>query len=202
MTALELTTTTFVIKSVDLRHYLDEDGKPWFIAKDVCDYLEIANPADAYNRVWPEYKGVSNADTPGGVQSMITVNEAGLYQLIFTSRKPEAVAFQRWVFETLLPTLRQQGYFKLAGRVVPVERSGRGGWGRQPFLDVIKSRGFSQRVALETMNALPLDGVALVKATSYGNQIYGGARVNDALAKRASAWLNLPPTELFTSWRG
>lgn len=199
MTAIQLTESTFVIKSATLRHHLDEHGEPWFLAKDVCDYLELVNPSNAYARVPDEDRGVRTVDTPSGPQEMIIVNEPGLYRLIFQSRKPEAEAFKRWVFRELLPTLRRQGYYKMPGRELPSERrGGKGGHGRQPFLDVIRARGFSGARALKLMNELPLGDVPLIRETTYGNQTYGGCRVSRALALRASALLNLPVGELFT----
>jgi len=38
---------------------------------------------------------------------MLIVNEYGIYETVFESRKPEAKAFKRWVFE-MLKTLRKQ----------------------------------------------------------------------------------------------
>lgn len=200
MNAIELATSTFVIKSIDLRHHLDEHGDPWFIAKDVCDYLEIVNPSNAYARIPDEDRGVRTTDTPSGSQEMVMINEPGLYRLIFQSRKPEAEDFKRWVFRVLLPTLRRQGYYKMPGRELPGSRpaGGKGGHGRQPLLDVLKARGLAASKALTTMNELPLAGVPLIKLTSYGNQTYGGCRVSRALATRASELLNLPIEELFT----
>jgi BRO family, N-terminal domain len=61
------------------------------------------NVSAACDRVWAENRDeVTGTDTIGRRQQMITVNEPGLYQLIFQSRKPEAVSFQRWVFTGLL----------------------------------------------------------------------------------------------------
>jgi hypothetical protein len=37
------------------------------------------------------------------------VNESGLYSLIFTSNKPEAKAFRKWVTSEVLPTIRKTG---------------------------------------------------------------------------------------------
>ena len=34
-----------------LRTLTDENGEPWFVAKDVCDMLEISNPSDALKRL-------------------------------------------------------------------------------------------------------------------------------------------------------
>lgn len=125
--AVELRQATFVIKSANISHYLDEQGEPWFLARDVCEYLELADTASSVRKVWDENKVKQTAflpsnpgrhsmptgvGTPSGQdQEMWFVNEPGLYQLIFTSRKPEAVAFQRWVFNDLLPALRKNGRY-------------------------------------------------------------------------------------------
>lgn len=199
MTAIELIPSTFVIKSATLRHHLDEHGEPWFLAKDVCDYLEIANPSNAYGRIPAEDRGVSTVDTPSGPQEMVVINEPGLYRLIFQSRKPEAEAFKRWVFRDLLPTLRRQGYYQLPGReVTPPGKGGKGKHGRQPVLDVLRSRGISMARFVEAINQLDLGDLPTVSGGNFANQAYGGCRVSRALATRASALLNLPPEELFT----
>ena len=41
-------------------------------------------------------------------RGMTYIKEAGLYQLIFSSKMPEAIDFQRWVFEEVLPNLRME----------------------------------------------------------------------------------------------
>jgi len=46
---------------------------------------------------------------------MVVVNEPGLYNLIFTSRKPEAKRFKRWVTHEVLPTIRQTGHYAAPG---------------------------------------------------------------------------------------
>jgi prophage antirepressor-like protein len=87
------------------------DGVPWFIAKDVCDILGLGNPAETLRNFPVDEKGISITDTLGGKQEMLTVNEPGLYRLIFQSRKPEAEQFKTWVFNTVLPQIRQTGTF-------------------------------------------------------------------------------------------
>ena len=47
------------------------------------------------------------------------INESGLYSLILTSRKPEAKAFKKWVTSEVLPTLRQQGQYRMASATDP-----------------------------------------------------------------------------------
>jgi prophage antirepressor-like protein len=88
-----------------------KDGEPWFVAKDVCDILEIANSRDALARLDPDEKGVVLTDTPGGVQEVQAVNEPGLYTLILGSRKKEAKAFKRWITHEVIPAIRKTGAY-------------------------------------------------------------------------------------------
>jgi len=87
------------------------DGEPWFVASDVCAVLEITNNRDAVARLDADEKGVATTDTPGGPQQMAVVNEAGLYALVLTSRKPEAKAFKRWIIHEVLPSIRRHGMY-------------------------------------------------------------------------------------------
>ena len=45
---------------------------------------------------------------------MTVVSESGLYALVFTSRKPEAKAFRRWVTGEVLPAIRKTGRYEHA----------------------------------------------------------------------------------------
>jgi prophage antirepressor-like protein len=94
------------------------DNEPWFIAKDVCDVLGIARTSDALRDFPENEKGTVDHRTPGGNQEMLTVNEPGLYRLIFQSRKPEAEKFKAWVFNEVLPQIRKTGSYG------PPEREG------------------------------------------------------------------------------
>ena len=103
------------------------DGEPWFVAKDVCDILDIQNHRDTLRKNLSDWeKGVDTIYTLGGPQQMGFVNEAGLYHLIFISRKPEAEAFRRWVTQDLLPTLRKTGRYEIGTpkrrRLLPRDR--------------------------------------------------------------------------------
>jgi anti-repressor protein len=80
-----------------------------FVAKDVCDILEIKNNRDAISRLDSDEKGVVSTDTPGGRQNLTTVNEFGLYSLVLSSRKPEAKQFKRWITHDVLPSIRKTG---------------------------------------------------------------------------------------------
>jgi len=81
---------------------LQRDGEPWFVAKDVCEVLEM--PTDKGTGRWlahldPEEKGSLRiaAGTSGGNPNTTIISESGLYLLVLKSRKEEAKAFQKWV---------------------------------------------------------------------------------------------------------
>lgn len=90
---------------------IEKDGEPWFIAKDVCDILEISNGRDAVSRLDEDEKDVAISDTPGGKQNMTIISESGVYALIFTSRKPEAENFKRWIRKEVIPSIRKHGAY-------------------------------------------------------------------------------------------
>jgi prophage antirepressor-like protein len=83
---------------------------PHFVAKDVCAVLELFDTS-SLRHLEEDEKGKDTILTLGGAQEMLTVNESGLYALIFRSRKPQARLFRRWVTGTVLPAIRQTGTF-------------------------------------------------------------------------------------------
>lgn len=87
------------------------DGEPWFVARDVCEILDLGNVSQAVARLDGDEKGLILNDTPGGQQEMTHVNEPGLYALILGSRKSEARKFRRWVTHEVLPSIRQHGLY-------------------------------------------------------------------------------------------
>lgn len=91
------------------------DGKP--VANDVATVLGYKNPADAvYRIVKDKNKGICKIQTPGGMQSVSILEEAGIYQLIFGSKLPSAEKFQDWVFEEVLPAIRKTGQYNSGSR--------------------------------------------------------------------------------------
>ena len=85
--------------------------EPWFVAHDVCAALGISNSRQALASLEDDEKGVSITDTLGGPQELATVNESGLYALIFRSRKPQARLFRKWVTSEVLPAIRKTGTY-------------------------------------------------------------------------------------------
>jgi hypothetical protein len=56
-----------------------------------------------------------HSGTRGGAQSYNLISESGLYSLAFTSRKPEAKAFRKWVTAEVLPSIRKHGHYSNRG---------------------------------------------------------------------------------------
>lgn len=96
----------FYFNNAALRTLTDEAGEPWFVAKDVCDILEISNPSDALKRLDDDERSRFNLGRQGETN---IVNEAGLYVLVLGSRKPEAHEFKRLVTHEVLPQIRKTG---------------------------------------------------------------------------------------------
>lgn len=91
-----------------------KDEEPWFVAKDICDILDISQYRDAISTLDEDERASVVVDTLGGPQNMSAVNESGLYTLVFKSRKPEAKAFRKWVTSEVLPAIRKIGQYKAA----------------------------------------------------------------------------------------
>ncbi len=100
---------------VTVRTIVDEAGEPWFVAKDVCEALDIRTDtvrtivdADEVAETNPNTIGVAGGRNP------LIVSEPGLYTLVLKSRKPEAKAFRRWVTHEVLPAIRRTGGYVAA----------------------------------------------------------------------------------------
>lgn len=87
------------------------NGEPWWVAKDICEILEIKNSRRTLMLLDEDEKGVHTVNTLGGPQQVATINESGLYSLILRSRKAEAKAFKRWVTHEVLPSIRKTGSY-------------------------------------------------------------------------------------------
>ena len=87
------------------------EGEPWFVAKDVCECLELTNTSQTLSHLDDDEKGIISNDTPGGKQEMSIISEPGLYSLILRSRKPEAKAFKQWIIHEVVPSIRKRGLY-------------------------------------------------------------------------------------------
>jgi hypothetical protein len=87
------------------------DGEPWFVGKDVAEVLGYTN----HNKALGDHcKGVTKRyplQTPGGLQEVRIISEPDMLRLIVGSKLPAAEAFERWVFEEVLPSIRKTGAY-------------------------------------------------------------------------------------------
>lgn len=158
------------------------NGEPWFVAKDVCDALTLENSRKATASLDDDEKGVSPIVTPSGTQQMTTVNESGLYSLIFQSRKPEARKFRKWVTSEVLPSLRKTGRYEL--RPAASRRMSRGEGARTELLDLLWLIGESLEQGDQAAIALEL-GVSRVAVNRTLNGLNRSSRILMALYKKA-----------------
>ena len=103
----------------EVRTGINEKGDVWFVAKDVCDILELADVSMSLQRLSKSQKLVQTLFVSGQNRDVWTISEGGLYELAFTSRKPIAKEFRLWVTDELLPSIRKANemkYFDLFSR--------------------------------------------------------------------------------------
>ena len=105
----------------EIRTTTKENGVPLFCLKDICDILEIGKPSNVKTRLSDPYVDSINVGVQTGTKrdgtpaiqriAMTFVSEAGLYQAIFMSRKPNAQRFTLWVTNEVLPMIRSTGMY-------------------------------------------------------------------------------------------
>ena len=98
------------------------DNKPYFEGVKVAKILGYTNPHAAISRHCKEpgltFREVgvvtgSKRDGSAIIQkvSKIFIDEGNVYRLIIRSKKAEAEAFEKWIMDEVLPSIRQNGYY-------------------------------------------------------------------------------------------
>jgi len=103
------------------------DGEIWFVAKDICDILEIKNPTDALSGLSDKMKmtlegkeSILAITEDANTVRILLVSEPGMYKLVFKSRKPEAEKFSDRVVTEVLPTIRKTGSYWITRHLSPM----------------------------------------------------------------------------------
>ena len=152
------------------------DNEPWFVGKDVCLTLGYADPTTA---IRSHCRGVQKLhpiiDSLGRKQEVRILPESDVMRLICGSTLPEAVAFEKLVFEEILPSIRKHGgYIKTTGTETPEELYARALTSLKAALDRQKAIAAEQAVQLEMQapdveyarNVLASDGLHTVNAVA------------------------------------
>ncbi len=93
---------------------ITEDGKTLFCGNDVATALGYKNPRKA---LADHCKGVTKryAPTASGQQEMNFIPEGDIYRLAAKSELPGAEAFERWIFDEVLPSIHRDGAYLTPG---------------------------------------------------------------------------------------
>jgi len=92
------------------------DSEPWFVLADLCRVLGLTRGAaqvserldDGVRQPYPIQ------DSMGRTQQATIVSEAGMYEVVIRSDKPEAAEFRRWITSEVLPAIRKTGSYSTA----------------------------------------------------------------------------------------
>ena len=104
---------------IEITSYLDNHQNVFFLGKDVATILGYSDTKEALKRhVSEENKMIRfvKVNCRGRVsrpQHYTIINEPGFYELVFGSKFEFAKKFRQWVFNTVLPSIRKFGYYKL-----------------------------------------------------------------------------------------
>ena len=94
----------------------DNNGEPWFVAKDIAEALGYSNPSRS---VQDHCKYVEILKTTSAVgleipsRGLQIIPESDLYRLIMRSKLESAESFQDWVVEEVLPSIRKKGSYEV-----------------------------------------------------------------------------------------
>ena len=107
-----------------------------FCGPDIANVLGYADRADHMYRILPDYEKVDidvanliphnsgdQVSQHGGLRHMIFITLPGLFRVINSSRKPEAIRFQNWVYHEVLPNLFNYGYYATPDTRMMLEHS-------------------------------------------------------------------------------
>ncbi|HGT0248263.1 TPA: Bro-N domain-containing protein, partial [Clostridioides difficile] len=92
------------------------DNKPYFVGKDVAKSLGYKNTNDAILR---HCKGVVKHEgfKINGIKIAL-ITEGDVYRLIVGSNLPNAEKFESWVFDEVLPSIRETGQYQAQQHVI------------------------------------------------------------------------------------
>lgn len=87
------------------------DGKIYFVASDVAKALGYSNDRDAIARHcrWVAKHDIPHPQSKNKTISVNIIPEGDIYRLVANSQLPNAEKFESWIFDEVLPSIRQNG---------------------------------------------------------------------------------------------
>lgn len=101
----------FEFRGNEIRVVTDDQGEPWFIAKDVADLLEYIDTDQAV-RAHCKAAKTCPVEMTGQARNVKVIPERDLYRLVMRSKMPAAEAFEEWVVGEVLPSIRKTGGYQ------------------------------------------------------------------------------------------
>lgn len=158
----------FQFEAHAVRVVADEHGEPWFVGKDVAEALGYSDHTSAVRQ---HCKGVAKhhpLPTVGGLQEFRVLSEPDVLRLIVSSKLPSAEAFERLVFEEILPSIRRTG-----GYTAPKSKKAKGDRSGLDKLREARALEISMSVAGQLCDRFPSLG-------EHGRQVIFAKIVNQA----------------------
>lgn len=188
---MQNTISVFSFKSQNVRTQI-LGAEPWFCLGDVAEILQIQNARQLPLKDQGIQK--SSVATKKGNQELLFINEPNLYRVIFRSRKAEAVQFQDWIFEEVIPAIRKTGSYQvsdgLPAKTTADDRTGL----RQAVAALVGRKGIDyssaysmihQRFNVEAIEDIPAENLPEAVAYVHALTLHTGltGEVLDALPK-------------------
>lgn len=145
-----LTVTPFAFEGARVRTMTDKAGAAWFAATDVASVLGFRGAPDVTRMLDADEAAthILRIRSSNGVvqaRKLSFISESGLYAAAMRSRRPEAKRFRRWVTGEVLPGLRRDGMFQMAGNVASAAALGVDLWRQR--LEVERRSDLSKKFA-------------------------------------------------------
>lgn len=154
--------------------------EPFFCLKDVAEILEIKDTkAKNFNLKADGVENFPLIDSMGRKQEATFINEPNLYRVIFRSRKAEAVKFQDWIFEEVIPQIRKTGGYQVGQKTTADDRTGL----RQAVAALVGRKGIDystaygmihQRFNVEAIEDIPAEKLPEAVAYTHALTLHTG----------------------------
>lgn len=167
------------------------DGEPWFVAADIAELLGSKAASGITRMVDDEDKGFHKVVTPGGEQTLVIINESGLFTALLRSNHPSAKAIRRWVTSEVLPAIRKTGSY--TAQAAPLSE-----------LDIIKQQHGAISILLEHNERMAVEVATLTPSAEAWNELVsakGDYDVAEAAKILAHAGISTGQQRLFEFMR-
>ena len=133
------------------------ENKPWFVAKDVAVCIEHSNVTKMCDICRAkDVDTINGKEFPNdlleysegrGNPNVCVISESGLYRILAKSSLPKCEPFESWVFDEVLPSIRQTGSYSVSNKTNAKALP-------HDYLSALKALVESEEQRLETQKAL------------------------------------------------